>query len=333
MGREIRDRSKGGGAVAMETGNPGLKDTRTWGVIATWQMALSGTAQAGEILNGGGGAGDAVEALIRQVEACPEYTSVGYGGLPNREGVVELDAAYMDGDSLAQGAVAGIRQVRHPVSVARSLSARHANSFLVGDGAGRYARDGGFEMADMLTDRARDTWLDRLKGTEGGAAAPYDGHDTVGALALDGAGSMAAATSTSGLFMKDPGRVGDSPLPGSGFYADSQAGAAAATGLGEDIMKGCLSYEIVRRMREGADPQEACDRAVYPFVETLKRRYGKVGEISLIAIDPVGRFGVATNVDFTFCLAGPDRPASVFSAAPDGQGGTRFQTVRSDSDE
>ena len=223
----------------------------------------------------------------------------------------------MDGDTLAQGAVAGIHQVLHAVSVARALSHDHYNSFLVGQGATQYAQLNGFEMRNMLTDRAKKRWEKRRAELADAKIKPYDGHDTVGAITLAPTGSMAAATSTSGLFMKRPGRVGDSPLSGSGFYVDSDIGGAAATGLGEDIMKGCLSYEIVRRMGEGRTPQEACDEAVYPFIEKLKRRYGKAGEFSLIALDRAGNWGVATNVEFTFSVATASQKPVILMANPD----------------
>lgn len=288
----------------------------TWGVIATWRMAHDGVKKASQLLQANGTAGDAVEALIKTVEAYPYYKSVGYGGLPNENGEVEMDAAFMDGDTLAQGAVAGIHQVLHAVSVARALSHDHYNSFLVGQGATQYAQLNGFEMRNMLTDRAKKRWEKRRAELADAKIKPYDGHDTVGAITLAPTGSMAAATSTSGLFMKRPGRVGDSPLSGSGFYVDSDIGGAAATGLGEDIMKGCLSYEIVRRMGEGRTPQEACDEAVYPFIEKLKRRYGKAGEFSLIALDRAGNWGVATNVEFTFSVATASQKPVILMANP-----------------
>lgn len=288
----------------------------TWGVIATWRMAHDGVKKASQLLQTNGTSGDAVEALIKTVEAYPYYKSVGYGGLPNENGEVEMDAAFMDGDTLAQGAVAGIHQVLHAVSVARALSHDHYNSFLVGQGATQYAQLNGFEMRNMLTDRAKKRWEKRRAELTDAKIKPYDGHDTVGAITLAPTGSMAAATSTSGLFMKRPGRVGDSPLSGSGFYVDSDIGGAAATGLGEDIMKGCLSYEIVRHMGEGRTPQEACDEAVYPFIEKLKRRYGKAGEFSLIALDRAGNWGVATNVEFTFSVATASQKPVILMANP-----------------
>jgi len=288
----------------------------SWGTIATWRMAHDGVLAASDILKQDGNAGDAVETLINNVEAYPFYKSVGYGGLPNEEGIVEMDAAFMDGDTFAQGAVAGIQNVMHAVSVARALSQQHYNSFRVGEGATKFATLNGFEMVNMLTDRAKARWQKRLAELRAQDLSPYDGHDTVGAITLATSGSMAAATSTSGLFMKKAGRVGDSPLSGSGFYVDSEVGGAAATGLGEDIMKGCISYEIVRRMADGESPQEACDHAVYPFVEKLQRRYGKAGEFSLVAMNPAGDWGVATNVEFTFSVANDRQAAQILMANP-----------------
>lgn len=249
----------------------------TWATIATWRMSYEGVQTASKMLQEGKSSGDAVEKLINQVEVYPYYKSVGYGGLPNEEGIVEMDAAFMDGDTLAQGAVGGIQNVKHAVSVARSLSKQHYNSFLVGAGATKYALLHGFEMTNMLTERAKARWQKQLQEQQSRNLPAYNGHDTVGAITLDSNNSMAVATSTSGLFMKKAGRIGDSPLSGSGFYVDSEIGGAAATGLGEDIMKGCLSYEIVQKMGAGQSPQQACDQAVYSFVHKLKKRYGKAG--------------------------------------------------------
>lgn len=300
---------------------------KQWGTIATWRMAHDGVKKASATLAQGGSSGDAVEQLINTVEAYPYYTSIGYGGLPNENGAVEMDAAFMDGDTLAQGAVAGIRHVFHPVSVARALSASHTNSFLVGAGATQFAAENGFEMRNMLTARAKKQWEKRKTELTDQTIKPYNGHDTVGAITLAETGSMAAATSTSGLFMKRPGRIGDSPLSGSGYYVDSEIGGAAATGLGEDIMKGCLSYEIVRLMSTGLTPQAACDQAVYPFIAKLKRRYGKAGEFSLIAMNHAGDWGVATNVEFTFSVATQAAAPQILMANPGANGTTTIEPV------
>ena len=237
-----------------------------WAMIATWRMAVEGITEASEDLKNGGFAGDAIEKAIKAVENFPYYKSVGYGGLPNEHCEVELDAAYMDGDTLSIGAVGGIKDYSNPISIARKLSQERFNCFLVGAGAEEYAHKEGFERKNMLTDRAKQHYKKKVKETLEKGLSPYDGHDTVGMIAVDKEGKMVAGTSTSGLFMKKKGRVGDSPVSGSGFYCDSEVGGASATGLGEDLMKGCISYEIVRLMKEGMHPQEACDKAVSELV-------------------------------------------------------------------
>ena len=287
-----------------------------WGMIATWRMAHDGVLAAKELLEGQASCKDAVETAIKAVEDYPFYKSVGYGGLPNERGIVEMDAAFMDGETFKLGAVAGITDVANPISVARQLSDEKFNSFRVGQGATEYAVLAGFERKNMLTDRAKKIWEKRLAEIAASNLDPYDGHDTVGVVALDTQQQMAVGTSSSGLFMKKQGRVGDSPLSGSGFYVDSTIGGAAATGLGEDLMKGCLSYEIVRLMGEGLSPQAACDRAVYGFEERLRKRYGKAGAFSLIALDKNGAWGVATNVEFTFSVATADQEAAIYMANP-----------------
>ncbi|MHC5228314.1 N(4)-(beta-N-acetylglucosaminyl)-L-asparaginase [Enterococcus sp. LJL99] len=281
-----------------------------WGIIATWRMAHDGIVAASEALKKAEKSGDAIESTIRSVEDYPYYKSVGFGGLPNAEGILEMDAAFMDGDTFKIGAVAGITDTKNPISVARKLSDEKFNSFRVGEGATKYAMLNRFERKNMLTDRAKRLWEKRIEEMAKNNLSPYDGHDTIGAVCLDQQGSMTAGTSSSGLFMKKPGRVGDSPLSGSGFYVDSEIGGATATGLGEDLMKGCLSYEIVRLMGEGYTPQAACDKAVYEFHEKLTKRYGKAGAFSLVAMNNQGEWGVATNVEFTFSVAtDTERPA------------------------
>ncbi|TYP54249.1 isoaspartyl peptidase/L-asparaginase-like protein (Ntn-hydrolase superfamily) [Thermosediminibacter litoriperuensis] len=280
-------------------------------------MCLEGIIAATEILKHGGDAGDAVEEAVRIVEDFPLYKSVGYGGLPNENCEVELDAAFMDGDTLSFGAVGGIRDFKNPVSIARKLSHEKFNIFLVGSGAEEYAHKNGFERKNMLTERAKKTWEKRVKEIYEKNLSPYDGHDTVGIVCLDKKGHMTAATSTSGLFMKKRGRVGDSPICGSGLYVDSQIGGAAATGLGEDIMKGCLSYEAVRLMESGIDPQQAAEKAVFNFSEKLKQRSGKAGAISLVCLNNKGEWGVGTNVEFSFVVATGVSMPKVYLAHPE----------------
>lgn len=276
----------------------------TWGIIATWRMALEGLSEGAKILEENKFAGDAIEEAIKIVEDNPYYKSVGYGGLPNEYGQVELDAAYMDGDTLDVGAVASIKDFKNPISIARKLSKERFNSFLVGQGAEEYGSKNNFERKNMLTERAIIQYKNKLKETREKGLSPYDGHDTVGMIALDKNKKMVAGTSTSGLFMKKKGRVGDSPLSGSGFYVDSKIGGASATGLGEDIMKGCTSYEIVRLMEEGYSPQEAADKAVERINNLLIERRGKAGDVSVICMNNKGEFGVGTNIDgFGFVVA------------------------------
>lgn len=221
-----------------------------WGIIATWRMALEGVTESASALAAGKPVAPAVVDAVAAVEDFPFYKSVGYGGLPTENGEVELDAAYMDGDTLAFGAVGNLVDIANPVRVAHALSRQRYNSLLVGQGAREWALSQGFADKTMLTDRAMQHYRKRCRETLDKGLSPYDGHDTVGIIGLDKQGSMSVATSTSGLFMKKRGRLGDSPIIGSGFYCDSETGAATATGVGEDLMKGCTSYEIVRRMAQ-----------------------------------------------------------------------------------
>ena len=284
-----------------------------WGIIATWRMAVEGITTASKMLKEGADAGDAIETAIREVEDFPYYKSVGYGGLPNEEMVVELDAAYMDGDTLDIGAIAAIKDFANPVSIAKRLSKEKVNNLLVGEGAEKFAHKEGFERKTMLTDRAKIHYKNRLKEVKDLEIKPYSGHDTVGMVCLDSNGKMTSATSTSGLFMKKSGRVGDSPISGSGFYVDSKVGGASATGLGEDLMKGCVSYEIVRLMKEGMHPQEACEKAVNMFGLELKERRGKAGDMSLVAMNNKGEWGVATNIEgFSFAVATENEEPTVY---------------------
>lgn len=285
-----------------------------WGIIATWSMAFDGVSKAAKELEQGTNAGDALEQAIKVVEDNSGYRSVGYGGLPNEQGIVELDAAFMNGDTFDIGAVAGIQDVKNPITAARKLSVNQFNRFLVGQGATAFAQTAGLERMSMLTDEARAIWQKRLEEMKNSDLNPYDGHDTVGVVCLDGFKSMTAGTSSSGLFMKKPGRVGDSPLSGSGFYVDSEIGGATATGLGEDLMKGCLSYEIVQLMGEGLSPQEAADKAVYRFHDKLVQRKGKAGAMSLICMNKHGEWGVATNVEFPFVVATEEEGPTVYIA-------------------
>lgn len=289
-----------------------------WGIIGTWEMALEGVRHASKMLENGLSAADSMEEAIKMVENNPLYTSVGYGGLPNEKCEVELDAGFMDGNTLSVGALGGIKDFKNPISIAKNLSEERYNIFLVGTGAEEYAHKNGFESKNMLTEESRKAWEKRIQEMKDKSLSPYDGHDTVGMVCIDKYENLVSGTSTSGLFMKKKGRVGDSPLPGSGYYADSQVGGAVATGLGEDIMKGCLSYEVVRLMQEGLHPQQAAEKVVYEFSKKLEKRRGKAGAISIVCMNKNGEWGVGTNVEFTFAVATDEEEPRVYVANKDG---------------
>ncbi|MGL5956636.1 MAG: N(4)-(beta-N-acetylglucosaminyl)-L-asparaginase [Brevinema sp.] len=288
---------------------------KPWAIIATWRMAFEACQKAAICLaEDSAKAANTAEQVIKEIEDYPFYKSVGYGGLPNREGVVELDAAFFDGDSWDYGGVAGTKNIANPISLARSISHDRFNCFLVGTGAEEEAQRRQLVFKNMLTERATAFWEKRREDIITKGLTPYDGHDTVGAVVLDTYQSMVAAVSTSGLFMKKPGRVGDSPFSGSGLYVDSEVGGCVATGLGEDIMKGCLSYEVVRLMEEGLSPMEAGDRALSRFEEKMIKKRNKCGAISLAILNKRGEWGIATNVEFSFVVATHNQEAKVFIA-------------------
>ena len=278
-------------------------------IIGTWAMSLDAVRESAGRLSQGTTAADAVESAIRSVEDNPAFSSVGFGGLPALDGQVYLDAGWMDGDSLRCGAVLSVRNLRNPVSFARSLCGRETDWMLCGPGAEAEAAKAGFPTLDMRTPESLRRWEEELKKRAAAGDQVYRGHDTVCVLALDTSGSMIAGTSTSGLFLKVPGRVGDTPVAGSGYYCDSTVGAAAATGLGEDIMRGCLSYEIVSRMRRGATPMEACEETIALFARRKLGLGETRGSFSVIALDRDGRFGAATTEeDFPYAAGCNETP-------------------------
>ncbi|MCI9477404.1 MAG: N(4)-(beta-N-acetylglucosaminyl)-L-asparaginase [Lachnospiraceae bacterium] len=296
-----------------------------YGIIATWRMAKEGIELADEMLKKGEVSGKAIETAIKAVEDFPYYKSVGYGGLPNEEQIVELDAGYMDGDTMSVGALGAIKDFANPISIAKKLSEEKVNNLLVGAGAEKYAKEMKFEEKEMLTDRAKAFYRKRKKEMDQ-ELKPYDGHDTVGMVCLDTSGTVTAATSTSGLFMKRSGRVGDSPIVGSGFYADSEVGGATATGLGEDLMKGCISYEIVRLMKEGLTPQAACEKAVTELDRKLREKRGEAGDLSVVAMNCKGEFGCATNIGgFSFSVATQEQEPVVYLVTREEDGHCSFR--------
>lgn len=288
-----------------------------WSMIATWKMSYDGVNKSVCLLKDKKSAKDAVLEAIHAVEENEAFHSVGYSGLPNEQGVVQCDAGFMDGKTLQAGAVGALEGVIHAVDVAYECSKGRFNNVLVGEGANEFAASLGMKKENLLTKESYERYLERKK--ENQPLSSYDGHDTVGMVVLDQQGHLVSATSTSGLFMKKRGRVGDSPLIGSGFYCDDEAGGAAATGVGEEIMRGCLSYETVRRMKEGMSAQEAASSVVFEWTERMIAKKGYCDAISLICMNPSGEIGVGTNIKFAYVAADSDSNTEIYVALPKGK--------------
>ncbi|AKX34228.1 N(4)-(beta-N-acetylglucosaminyl)-L-asparaginase [Spiroplasma litorale] len=288
--------------------------------IGTWRMSFESIKENINLLKKPDPKGNAIVNAISYIEDFPYYKSVGYGGLPNEECDVELDAGFMNGNTFQVGAIAGVKNVKNPIKLARELSYSKFNSFLVGKGAEEYAKKNGFEIKDMLSERAIQHYELKIKKLkENPQLSPYDGHDTVGMVSLDVANNMFAATSTSGLFMKKPGRVGDSPIAGSGFYCVSSIGGATATGLGEDILKGCLSFQVVEKLKNGISVKDAPQQVVKEFNDLLNLKLGYCGAISIVALDKDGNWGVGTNCEFSFVVGNQNEDVEIYIAKPNSE--------------
>ena len=199
-------------------------------ILSTWNFGLPANEVASKVLSEGGNAMDAAEAGARHAESDEENNSVGYGGLPDENGNVTLDACVMDSSGNA-GSVAFIQNIKHPVSVARKVMEETKHVMLVGEGALQFAISKGFKHTNLLTKEARNAWMEWKKNKR--EMTPHETHDTVSMLVQDHNGDMSGACTTGGWAYKMHGRVGDSPLIGAGLYVDNSNGGAAATGLGE----------------------------------------------------------------------------------------------------
>ena len=266
-------------------------------VVSTWSYGKAANDAALAVLGQGGAALDAVEQGIWVVEADASESSVGRGGIPNADGVVQLDACIMGPDHRA-GSVAALEGFLHPISVARRVMEKTPHVMLVGEGARQFALDEGFETVELLTEGQRKAW-ERWKGQQE-AQEKRPGHDTLALLVLDANGDIAGGCSTSGWGYKLPGRVGDSPILGSGLYVDNEVGAAGASGQGEVIMRYCGSFTVVELMRQGMAPQEACVEAI----ERILRKEPGSPRMHFVALDRQGRYGSAsTYPHFSYAVA------------------------------
>jgi N4-(beta-N-acetylglucosaminyl)-L-asparaginase len=272
--------------------------------------------KAMELIRAGADPLDAAIEGVAIVEADPKDHSVGYGGLPNEDGVVELDAAVMHGPTHGGGGVAALRNIMHPAAVARLVMNRSDHCLLVGEGALRFARAHGFPEVDLLTDEARKIWLHwkETSRKDGDwiapvvadldpALRPYIGtrlHGTIHCSALDTHGNLGCVTTTSGLSYKIPGRVGDSPILGAGLFLDNEVGSAGSTGRGEANLLNLSSHLIVEEMRRGAAPKDALLEACRRIVSTnrnprLRDAKGRPNfDVHFYALTKDGRFAGAS---------------------------------------
>jgi N4-(beta-N-acetylglucosaminyl)-L-asparaginase len=257
-------------------------------VISTWDFGLNANAASWKLLVLGESALDAVEEGIRVIEADADNLSVGIGGLPDRDGIVTLDACIMDEKGRA-GSVTFLRDIVHPISVARLVMEKTPHVMLSGDGALQFALENGFVQQNLLTDKAKKAWEEWKVKSHYQPVINIENHDTVGLLAMDKDGNISGGCSTSGLAFKMHGRVGDSPIIGAGLFVDNEVGAAVATGLGELVMRNLSSFLVVELMRNGATPQQACQEAIKRIAE--KNPGFKDYQVGLIAINKSGQTG------------------------------------------
>ena len=262
---------------------------------------MQGNVSAWEILSKGGHALDAVEAGVKVTEADPKIQSVGYGGFPDRDGRVTLDACVMDEKGNC-GSVAFLEHILHPVSVARAVMEKTPHVLLAGEGALQFALANGFKKENLLTPESKEAWEKWCKEHQySPMKIDHDNHDTIGMLALDSEGNLSGACTTSGLAWKLHGRVGDSPIIGAGLYVDNEVGAATATGKGEAVLKMCGSFLIVELMRNGKSPAEACKMAVERIVK--QQSDYKDFQVGFLAINKKGETGgYAITKGFQYAL-------------------------------
>jgi N4-(beta-N-acetylglucosaminyl)-L-asparaginase len=262
-------------------------------VLSTWNFGLQANAEAWKVLSNGGRALDAVEAGARVPEGDANETSVGLGGLPDRDGHVTLDACIMN-EHGGCGSVAFLEHIVHPISVARMVMEKTPHVMLVGEGALKFALANGFEKRKLLTKSSEKSWKEWMKKSDYKPVVNVENHDTIGIIALDAKGNLSGACTTSGLAYKMRGRVGDSPIIGAGLFVDNEIGAAAATGVGEEVIRIVGCHLVVELMRQGHTPEQACRLAVERIVKKNPGRAKEV-QVGFLALNKKGEYGA-------FCL-------------------------------
>ncbi len=290
-GKHIASSSRRGGVVSRPV------------IISTWEHGLAANTAAWEQLIDGRSVLDAVETGVRVSEADPAVTSVGFGGLPDSSGEVTLDACIMNPDGDA-GSVACLKNILHPISVARLVMEETPHVMLVGEGALEFALNKGFQKTDLLTPGAKKAW-ENWKKNPGTGNDEGSGHDTIGMVGLDADGDMAGACTTSGLSFKLPGRVGDSPIIGAGLYVDNEVGGAAATGVGELVMKTLGSFLVVELMRTGISTEEACRTALDRIAKKVPLKPdSQVGFIAMNKAGETAGFGLRRSFEYAVMKEG-----------------------------
>ena len=272
-------------------------------ILSTWNHGLPANAAAISKLKETGSILDAVETGVKDTELDLSNLSVGLQGLPDREGITTLDASIMTGDGSC-GSVAFVRQVKHPISLARAVMEKTPHVMLAGEGARQFAIAEGFPIEkEELSPKAKEAYEKWKITSKYKPVINIENHDTIGMIGMDKDGNLAGSCTTSGLAYKMHGRVGDSPIIGAGLYVDNEVGAATATGLGESIIRVCGSFLIVELMRQGRSPQEACEEAVKRLISKNKNikdiqagflAMNKEGQIGAYAVHPGFNFAQGT---------------------------------------
>jgi len=261
--------------------------------ISTWKTTEA-NQKAGQMLDKGEHALDAAVAGVAIEEENPKNTTVGYGGAPDRTGKVTLDACVMNhlGDC---GSVVAVENIVNVARLAKDVMEKTPHVMLSGKGAEEFAISQGYKKTDLLTDQSKKEWEEWLKDQDYRPIINIENHDTIGMLCIDKNNNLSGACTTSGLAYKMKGRVGDSPIIGSGLFIDNKVGGAVATGLGEEVVKTVGSFLVVELMRQGLTPQGACEEAVKRIVSNNSQKnkfqvayiaMNKKGEVGSYSIEP-----------------------------------------------